>query len=340
MDKDLLLTLGKLLVAVAWTDGELRDSEKEVLNDLIFTIPDLSREDLAKIHVYMESEVTPKECRKLAEQFKATIKTEADKTAATAILKKMIYADGTVADRENTLYSILSGEISTLSSGLEKKLEDFLSTVLRDREAAHLTAPHRERDVEAFLDHPVFYRAFHALTKRGIEVQLDKSQLYDLCAAGALMASIAQADKQIHPNEVDEIKKHLKKHWDLTDPAVDLLTEIAIDHETTGMDLLRLSRVFYENSNAKGRIAFIKVLAEIVKADEKIIPDELIRLQKIATYLRFPQDDLMALITLDNENDSNDPSESLDVDVQDVTHYKGENQDEKTQDSSTQFADI
>ena len=82
------------------------------------------------------------------------------------------------------------------------------------------------------------------------------------------------------------------------------------------------------------------VLAEIVKADGKSIPDELNRLQKIATYLRFPQDDFMALITLDNENDLNDPIESSGVDVQDVTDNNGEIQEEKNQDSSGQFADI
>ena len=124
------------------------------------------------------------------------------------------------------------------------------------------------------------------------------------------MASIAQADAEVHPNEIEQIKNHLKKHWDISDQAVDLVTEIAIDHDIIGLDLLRLCRVFYENSNSKGRTAFIKVLAELVKADDEVKPDEINRLHKIATYLRFPEGDLIPLVSQAGSDDDSNSNKS------------------------------
>ncbi len=296
MNKAISITLAKLLVAVAWADGVIQGEEIQVLKDLVYKIPDLSREDWASIEVYMDSPISAEECAQLMAKLKTLIKSDEDKQYAMRALRDVIYADGHVDENERKLYDMIIAEIQQTSVGFDKKLEGVFKSARMKRTEALNRTPRRERNIEEFLENPIFYRSFHKLTDDGVNVHMDKAELEKLCVAGALMACIAQADGSIHPNEVILIKKLLKKYWHISEQAATIVSQIAVNQEVAGMDILRMCRKFYTENDAKSRLEFFETLVALVKSDYDVHPNERERLRAIATHLKIPLDTLLAML--------------------------------------------
>lgn len=296
MDKPIALTLAKLLVAVAWADGELQDEEVQILKDLVYKIPDLSRDDWASVEVYMDEPITANECVQLMAKFKSLIKTDADKEYAVQALKDVVYADGHVDESERKLYELIVSEIQEASVGFDKRLEELFRGARNKRRDALNKIPRRERNIDEFLENPIFFRSFRKLTDSGINVQMDKSELEKLCVAGALLACVAQADGEIHPNEVVLIRRLLKKYWHISDAAARIVSEIAVNHEVAGMDILRMCRKFFSETDSESRMDFFRALVALVKSDYEVHPNERERLRSIAINLKISQDVVMELV--------------------------------------------
>lgn len=296
MDKSIGLTLGKLLVAVAWADGELQEEEIQILKDLIYKIPDITRDDWASIEVYMESPITADECVKLMGNFTRMIRTPDEKEFALKALQDIIHADGEVDEGEKHLYNLLSAEIMQASTGFDRKLQDLFKSARNKRRETLGHIPRRERNIEEFLENPIFYRSFRKLTEQGVSVHMDKSELEKLCVAGALMACVAQADGEIHPNEVNIIKRLLMKYWHIGNDAASIVAEIAVNQEVSGMDILRMCRKFFSETEADSRLDFVKALVGLVKSDYEVHANELERLRAIAINLKIPQATMLELI--------------------------------------------
>lgn len=289
MDKPLALTLGKLLVAVAWADGTLQDEEVEVLKDLIYSLPDLSREDWASIEVYMQSPVTGKECQLLMDKFRSMLKTEEQKRYALNALRRVLGAGGgNLTKEEKALFHVLHEEIESASGGFASKIGEFFEASRDHRKRTLNRIPKRERNLDDFIDNPVFYHAFQRITARGIVIHMNRAELEKLCTAGALMAAIAQADGEVDPMETLEIKEAFMKHWKVNKEASEIVAEIAVDHEVIGLDLLRLCRKLFQETTDEERKHFFLILCDIIRADNKVVADELERVRAIATHLKLP----------------------------------------------------
>ena len=72
-DKNLILTLAKVIVAAAWADGEMTLEEINSLKDLLFQLPhaggvQITGREWARLEMYIESPVGAAERARLVEQ--------------------------------------------------------------------------------------------------------------------------------------------------------------------------------------------------------------------------------------------------------------------------------
>jgi uncharacterized membrane protein YebE (DUF533 family) len=53
-DATFILTLGKVIIAAAWADGEVAHDEMNCLKDLLFRLPGLTGREWAMLEMYTE----------------------------------------------------------------------------------------------------------------------------------------------------------------------------------------------------------------------------------------------------------------------------------------------
>jgi hypothetical protein len=63
--KKMIMTLAKVIIAVAWADGEMTFEEVNCLKDLLFHLHGLDARDWASLDIYIESPVGPDERERL-----------------------------------------------------------------------------------------------------------------------------------------------------------------------------------------------------------------------------------------------------------------------------------
>ena len=296
MEKSISLTLAKLLVALSWADGELQQEELDILKDLIQNIPELTRDERVSIEVYLESPVSPSDRGTLTQQLKRLIRTEKDKEYVLHTLQRIIYADGNVDAKERKLYNLIQQSLEEEESELEEKLQHLFQNVRSKRRNAIKSLPRRERDIDTYLENPIFYRSLRALTSEGVPVQMDKSELEKLCTAGALMACIAQADAVIQPSETAQLKDILHHYWDISEEAATMVTNIAMNEQIAGLNISRMCRKFYDETDYSERMQFFDALIAIAKSDGEVDVNELERLRTIASNFRVPVENTIKLL--------------------------------------------
>src|SRR4030065_2367774 len=91
---NLILTLGKVLVAGAWAAHEVANEEINSLKDLLFRLPELTGREWASLVMYIESPVGDAERLRLVEQLKDQLRTTADKRLGLQALGALVQADG------------------------------------------------------------------------------------------------------------------------------------------------------------------------------------------------------------------------------------------------------
>ena len=78
----LILTLGKVLIAAAWADGEITGEEKNCLKDLLFRLPEVSARDWAALEIYLDHPVGEEERGRLVAELISQISRPSEKDLA------------------------------------------------------------------------------------------------------------------------------------------------------------------------------------------------------------------------------------------------------------------
>ena len=287
--RPIVITLGKLLVFAAWADGEIQEEEYEVIKDQLFVLPDLNEEEWASVLIYMEYPMAESELVNIVEDFNALIKTPEQREYAIDALARVIAADGVVTAEEQEALDILRSSLKIDS--LIDKLVEILKRVLgmaraRRKQSTSLTY-NREKDLEDFLNNPVFFSLARKAKTFHEPLQFTKSQLRKLSLAGAIMARVTQADYAIHDDEVAVMLESLIDTWMMSNDGALLVMSIALNKQYGEMDVLRICRHFYEVSNGEDQFELFQTLVEIAEADGYIDATEVDVLYEVAGHLKI-----------------------------------------------------
>jgi len=196
MERHLIETLGKVIIAVAWADKKMAPEEINALKDLLFqfqhtlTLPEVSFGDqvwalinnfsigsnadagigipartMAQFEIYAESPVEAAERQWLIHQLHEAIWTEEDKTLVISALKNMVEADGTMTEEEQSVLNEITSMIEDVDTGFFSYVGRLIRNALQRRSEVMSEAPNREKYFEEFLKNKVYYEMRRRLDK-------------------------------------------------------------------------------------------------------------------------------------------------------------------------------
>ena len=130
------MDLAKLVIAAAWTDGNLCNDETNALKDLLFHLDDVTGEDWAILTMYMERPVGAEEREVLLDGLLGKLRSGEDKAFVLETLEKLFHSDGEVTLAEQELMEELKGAILGTSTHVFAGFgRAFKSAISKRREA-------------------------------------------------------------------------------------------------------------------------------------------------------------------------------------------------------------
>ena len=281
---DLILTLGKVIIATAWADGNISPDEMNSLKDVTFHLPKITAIQWAELEIYMETPVGEAERARLIEELRQIIASPQDRELAMSALDDLVNADGVVTPEEQAVVDEVKAALVG-SSGPFGGLSRFVGNLLHRREKSLENAPNREEHFEDYIKNKVYYKVQQRLNKENTQLNVSDEELRKLCLAGGIMAQVARVQAEITDDEFAVIAETLRDGWGINPEAAAFVTEVAISDAVTGFDKLRLSREFLKVCTTEECNQFLQVLFRVAAADGQISEDEIEHIRKIAKEL-------------------------------------------------------
>lgn len=96
----LSLALAKVMIAAAWSDGEVQPEELTCLKDIILELPGMEKEDWTHLDVYISMPIEEDERLQLLYDLREEIKNDEDRRFIQEALQRIFMADGIVSGEE------------------------------------------------------------------------------------------------------------------------------------------------------------------------------------------------------------------------------------------------
>jgi uncharacterized tellurite resistance protein B-like protein len=286
-DANFILTLGKVLIATAWADGEVTNAEINCLKDLLFQLPGLTGREWAMLEMYIEAPVGVSERKRLLDQLRASLRSGKDRKLALEFIDRLGSADGHPTSEEMTILGAMKDELEAAGVGLFGQLGSVLEGALKRRQEVLDEAPNREAYFEDFIKNKVYYGIQRRSDLGCPKIELPEPRLRKLSLAGGLMARVAHVDRQVTQGEREAMRAALQAGWDLDPDEADFVVTVALDEIGADMDYYRLTRQFFTTTDEDERIRFLEVLFEIAGADGEATNEETEEIRTIANTLRL-----------------------------------------------------
>lgn len=300
MDKKLIETLAKVIIAAGWADKDLTPEERFNLKDLIFEFQHaliepgaLERTDdsgldsrtLALFEMYTDSPVDDAERERLVSELRENIWSEEDRELVLSALQSMIEADRKITDAEQTVFNNIKATIESVDTGFFGDLGRLLRSAVNRRSDVMSRSPNREQYFEDFLKNKVYYEVRRRLDVGETSLEIPDEELRKLSIAGGLLARVAQVDGIVLENEIAKIRSVLQNDWQLSQEAAEFVVNVAMSEAGRNFDYLRTTREFVEMVPYADRASFLSILFAIADADGKISNAEIREIRRIADYL-------------------------------------------------------
>jgi uncharacterized tellurite resistance protein B-like protein len=298
---DLILALGKVMIAAAWADQDLSADEVNSLKDLLFHLPQLTAAQWAELDIYLHSPVGERERQRLLDELEKHIRTKADRKLALEALESVANADQTNDPYEEETLREIRQSIESAETGVAGLLGNLVGSAIQRRGQAAASFPNREAQLEDFVHNRVYYSVQQRLNQTEDDISLEKSEaeLRTLSLAGGLMARVAHADEEVSDDELQAMVNALMNHWDLDEKAAAFVASIAASEVADDLDNYRLSREFYEATDREQRLKFLEVLFKVAAADGKASHQEIEDIRSIARTIKLSHKDFInAKLTL------------------------------------------
>lgn len=295
-DSDLIMTLGKVIIAAAWADGEIDNDEVNCLKDLIFRLPEVSARQWEELDIYMDSPVGEAERARLVAQLTELTRSDDQRNLALRTLDSMIVADGSVTPAEQAVVDEVRAAIESADTGMWSSLSRML---IGKRSAAIASGPNRELYLDDFRNNRVYYKIRQQLAAANMQVAMSDAELRRLSLAGGLMAIVAQVSPEVTAGEKEAMVAALRARFDLTPEQAAYVTEVAVSPDVGQLDFFRLVREFAEEYDLEERQRFLETLFAVAAADGMATFEEIEQLRLVANGLKLShQEFINAKLTL------------------------------------------
>lgn len=293
------MKLAKVIIAIAWADGEVTNDEINSLKDLIFHLPRigagpdgrLSAEEWNRLEMYIESPVGADERTRLVADLQDALRSSEQKKLALEALQKVVEADGLVSSEEAEVLGEVRQAIESAEVGLVSDLGRLMGFIVQSRSASAASAPNREVFFEDFVKNKVYFAVSQRLQLEKAELNIPENELRKLSLAGGLMAKVAHVDREVSDGEFEGIVRALRTYWGISLEEATLVAEIAVSAIDVNYDIFRMLRELASWTTVDERRRFLDILFEISMADGALSNDEAEEIRRIARGLNLTHKD-------------------------------------------------
>ncbi|MBN2554825.1 MAG: TerB family tellurite resistance protein [Anaerolineales bacterium] len=284
---NLILALGKLLIAAAWSDQSISNEEINSLKDLLFQLPEITGREWASLEMYIHSPVGADERDRLLQQFLNQLRSPADKKLAIQALDHISELDPSIGEEKRTVIEAIKAEIETEQVGLSGLFGQAIAASIRRRQNALFDAPNREEHFEDFIKNRVYYSVQRMLNAGETALDIPDERLRLLSLAGGLMARVAHVDEGVTQAEAEAMIAALSSQLGIAHEEAAFIVDVAASEISAKMDHYRLTREYFESTSEKERLHFMDVLFTIADADGGVSHHEIEEIRAIARGLRL-----------------------------------------------------
>jgi uncharacterized tellurite resistance protein B-like protein len=283
MSKFKKMTFLKVLTTVAWADGEVSQSELNVLKTFYRKF-DLEKHEMDELKPYLLSPISKKENDVLYRQMIAELSSPQEKKEIVGALEEMVEAHKRMKSDEREL-------VDQFSEWLEKSSHTrrsfgrvrnfFQGTIFKH-------ARDRDPDMEKYFKRRVLKRIELKSSHSKISTNLPEERLYFVCLVGTLMATIAHVDDHFDPAEKKALKRCLADQFSLKGKELTLLFEVVEEQARQGFDFHEVATELNRVASYNDRIHLMECLFEVAIADGEMAHGEAEEIRRITKALRIP----------------------------------------------------
>ncbi len=284
-------SLIRLLIALAWADGEINTHELNFLKDFFFKL-DLSGEDWAKIEVYLEDPIPPEEAEVLIQDFVKLMGGSKEREAVIASMEKMISADGRNSPEEEAFLKQCtemfrnSGPASSLIGGLRGL---FRNTLMKPAAVSK-----RAEEIDDFLNNRILFKVRRKLERDKLSLEADPEALAYASLFAGLLGFVAAAQDGVSEVELQVLKKSLKDMAGFDEEGLAIITSVVEDAAAKGLDAFSMARRFYNHSSKAQREQLLDCMFDVAGADDDLSHVEHEATRTISDSLKFSNREFIA----------------------------------------------
>ncbi|MFQ5579940.1 MAG: TerB family tellurite resistance protein [Nitrospiria bacterium] len=290
ISKEKQFSLVRMLIALAWADGEISNSELNFLKDFIFRF-DLTGEEWARIEMYIEDPVPPEEAEALVKDFVLHLGGAGERKGVVAALEGIMAADGVTRPEEKDFLERCTAIFK--KSGPASALMGRIGGLFRETVFKPAGASRRKEELHDFLNNRILFKVRRKLEREKLSLEGDLEKLAYASLFAGLLAHIASIDNGTSEVELTALARLLKEVADFDEEAVELILAVVQETAAKGLDRFRLTREFYEKSSIEQRRQLLDCLFEISGADDDLAHDEVEEVRAIAYGLKFSHKDFI-----------------------------------------------
>lgn len=290
VSKEKQFSLVRVLIALAWADGEMSNEELNFLKDFLFKF-DLTGEEWARIEMYMEDPIPPEEAEALVKDFVLHLGGSGERKEVISALEGIMAADGTTRPEEQ---AFLERCIAIFKeSGPASALMGRIGGLFRETVFKPAGTSQRKEELHDFLNNRILFKVRRKLEREKLSLEADPEKLAYASLFAGLLSHIAAIHDGISEKELTALKRHLEEAAGFDREAVELILSVIQETADKGLDRFRLTREFYEKSSPEQRRQLLDCLFDIAGADDDLAHSEVEEVRAIAYGLKFSHKDFI-----------------------------------------------
>ena len=283
MSKFKKMTFLKVLTTVAWADGEVSQSEFNILKTFYRKF-DLDKHELDELKPYLLSPILKKEKDELYKQMIADLSSPKEKKEIMGALEAMAGAHKRMKNDEKELVDQFAewlGKTSHTKRSFGRIRNLLQSTIFKQ-------ARDPNPDMEKYFKRRVLKNIELKSAHSKVPTNLPEEKLYFICLVGTLMATIAHVDDHFDPAEKKALKRCLIDQFDLKGKELTLLFDVVEEQARRGFDLYEVTTELNRVASFNDRVNLMECLFNVAIADGEMVHEEMEEIRRITKALRIP----------------------------------------------------
>ena len=277
------LTFLKVLAVIAWADGEMTESEKNILKNFYRKFG-LGKEDIRQLNPYLLAPIPKPDQERLFKQMAAELDSQKEKDEIIAELESIANADRNMETEENELleeFARMLKKTSFTRRSFGKVRNFFQATIFK---SAHEKNP----AVNQYFKNTILKKLELKMKGSEQKVDLEDDNVYFICLFGALLASVAQVDDHFHEEEKKALQKILKERFELSAGEQKLLLGVIEEQAKHGFDFHEVVTEFNSRVSYNDRVSAVDCFWAIAVADGEISHAENEEVRRITKAMHIP----------------------------------------------------